>query len=138
MGEEIVIGVEEIDRQHQELFRHMHALRDALQEGAGSRDEVLRTVRFLGEFTTEHFSTEERWMRRHNYPGILIHEKEHQAFLLTFAEIKQKVQAMETQHEMNAPLLAIEIERKLEDWLKNHIEKLDKKLGEYLVERSVA
>ena len=132
MEEYILIGVEELDRQHQEFFRHIDALRDALREGSGNREVVLRTIEYLEEFITVHFRTEERYMRLHYYTGILKHESEHAVFARDVAALKRRVLSEEAQQGMGMPLLAIEIEHRLEGWLRDHIGTTDKKLGEYL------
>lgn len=135
MEEHILIGVEEIDRQHQEFFQHIDALRDALREGSGGREVVLRTIEYLETFITDHFRTEERYMRLHYYTGILRHESEHAAFAKDVAALRRRVLSEDAQQSMEMPLLAIEIERRLEGWLRDHIATADRKLGEYLTGR---
>jgi hemerythrin len=83
----------------------------------------------------EHFSAEERYMRLHNYPGILLHRAEHEAFAKAVAAFKKKALDLEAHGEVTA-FLAVEIEHKLEQWMTDHIMKLDKKMADFIRERT--
>lgn len=132
--DDLTIGITEIDDQHRAFLRAIVALREAVAEGIGARDRLLRTLQYLDEFVAVHFSTEERYMRLHNYPGILLHEKEHAEFARAYAELKQRFHDLDAQGELTA-LHAIEVEHRLENWLTGHILRADKKLGAFLSER---
>ena len=84
------LGISELDDQHQAFFLHMVGLRRAVIEGSGGRDKLMKTLRFLDTFIDEHFRAEEGYMRRHNYPSILVHRAEHEAFAKEIAEFKKK------------------------------------------------
>ncbi len=135
MDQEILTGIEEIDREHEEFLRHLELLRDAVQLGSGCREEVLRTLRYLDHFITEHFGVEERYMRLHHFTGILKHESEHAAFAKAFAALKNRILTEDAARGMEMSLLAIELEHRLRNWYEGHIATSDKKLGEYLAER---
>lgn len=128
------LGIGELDDQHQAFFLHTVALRKALQEGAGGRDKLMKTLRYLDTFIDEHFAAEERFMRNHNYPGILIHRAEHDVFAKTIAEFKKKAMDLDARGEVLS-FLAVEIEHRLEKWMADHILKLDRKMADYLKER---
>lgn len=128
------LGIGELDDQHQAFFLHMVGLRKALTEGTGGRDRLLKTLRYLDTFIDEHFRAEENYMRRHNYPGILLHEKEHEAFAKAVGDFKKKALDLDARGEVLS-FLAVEIEHRLEKWLTDHILKLDRKMAEYLRER---
>jgi hemerythrin-like metal-binding protein len=132
--QELTIGIDEIDGQHKEFLKQLMNLRKALALGTGGRDRLMGTLRYLDEFVTLHFETEEKYMRRHHYPGILLHEKEHASFAKRYAEVKQKVMDLDARGAIMS-FIAIEVEHQLEDWLSDHILKVDKKMGEYLAER---
>jgi len=87
---ELNLGISELDDQHQAFFLHMVGLRRALIEGSGGREKLMKTLRFLDTFTEEHFSAEEKYMRRYNYPGILVHKAEHDAFAKIVSNSKKK------------------------------------------------
>jgi hemerythrin len=131
---ELNIGISELDDQHQAFFLHTVALRKALTEGLGGRDKLMRTLRYLDTFVDEHFTAEVRYMRNYNYPGILIHRAEHEAFAKTVAEFKRKALDLEARGEVLS-FLAVEIEHRLEKWMADHIMKLDRKMADFLRER---
>jgi len=131
---ELNLGISELDDHHQAFFLQVAGLRIALIDGAGGRDKLMKTLRFLDRFIEEHFQAEERLMRLHNYPGILIHRLEHEKFGRTVAEFRQKALDLDARGEVMS-FLAIEIEHKLENWLSEHIRKMDKKMAEFLLER---
>jgi len=132
--DDLNLGIGELDDQHQAFFLHMVGLRRALQEGSGGRDKLMKTLRYLDTFIDEHFTAEEQYMRRHNYPGILIHRAEHDVFAKTIAAFKQKAMDLDARGEVLS-FLAIEIEYRLEKWMTDHILKLDRKMADYLRER---
>lgn len=128
------LGISEFDDQHQVFFLHMVGLRRALIDGSGGREKLMKTLRFLDSFIDEHFGAEERYMRRHNYPGILVHKADHTAFTATIAEFKIKALDLDARGEVTS-FLAIEVTRRLEKWLEDHIRMLDRKMAEFLVEK---
>jgi len=132
---ELNLGIGELDDQHQAFFMHTVGLRRALIEGVGGRDKLMKTLRYLDTFIEEHFSAEERYMRLHNYPGILIHRAEHEAFAKAIAEFKKKALDLDARGEVLS-FLAIEVEHRLEKWLTDHIRTLDRKMADYLSERT--
>lgn len=133
MDQEQMIGIEEIDRQHETLLERMELLRDYMRRGQ-SRDAIRDTLRFLETYVQEHFATEVRYMQRHSYPGILLHKAEHEVFLKDFAVLKEKYATALAQNDIT-PLLLIDIVRKLNDWFTNHIATVDRKMGDFLAEK---
>lgn len=131
---ELNLGIGELDDQHQAFFLHVVGLRRALIEGSGGREKLMKTLRFLDTFIDEHFSAEEKYMRRYNYPGILLHKTEHQTFIRSVAEFKQTFLDLDARGEVTS-FLTIEVMRRLEHWLTEHIRMVDRKMAEYLVER---
>ncbi|MEK6742562.1 MAG: bacteriohemerythrin [Nitrospirota bacterium] len=131
---ELNLGIGELDDQHQAFFMHMVGLRRALIEGSGGRDKLMKTLRYLDTFIDEHFRAEEGYMRRHNYPGILVHRAEHEAFAKTIAEFKKTAMDLESRGEVLS-FLAVDVEHRLEKWLTEHILVHDRKMADYLSER---
>ena len=138
MDEELLnslkIGVEEIDAQHREFFRNLAELREALEAGAGGRDRMMKTLRYLEGYIDHHFHTEEQYMRRFNYPGILVHGREHEQFTKMFDELKKKVLDLDARGELTA-FIALDVKRTLENWLSQHIAGTDRKFGQFLAAR---
>lgn len=131
---ELNLGIGELDDHHQAFFLHLVALRRALTDGVGGRDRLMKTLRYLDAFVSEHFRAEEEYMRRHNYPGILVHRAEHEEFAKIIAAFRQKAMDLDARGEVLS-FLAVEVEHRLEKWLTDHILKLDRKMADYLRER---
>jgi hemerythrin len=129
---DLSVGVDEIDDQHKELFQRLNNLRIAMGQGK-SRAEIGKTVKFLQDYVVEHFATEERHMGRYGYPAFGAHKAEHEAFIKDFSAFKKKLENIEI-HGGITSFLAIEMQRRLYDWLINHIGRIDKALGNYLVD----
>lgn len=127
---DLSVGVDLIDNQHQELFKRINALRAAMSQGKGKL-EIGKTLTFLEDYVVEHFTTEERHMRVHDYAAYPAHKAEHAAFVKEFLEFKKRFEALESQGAITS-FATIEIQRRLVDWLLNHIGKVDKALGTFL------
>jgi hemerythrin len=128
-----MIGIEEIDTQHQELLDRMDLLRDYMRRGQ-SRNAIRDTLKFLDAYVMEHFDTEVKYMQRYSYPGLLQHKAEHETFLKDLAAFKEKFTSLHTQGEITT-FLSLDIVRRLNDWFTNHIATVDGKMGAFLKER---
>ncbi|MEK6742559.1 MAG: bacteriohemerythrin [Nitrospirota bacterium] len=133
MDQGLTIGIEEIDRQHEELLERMDHLRDAMRRGQSS-DAVRNTLKFLEQYAVEHFDTEVKYMLRYNYPGILLHKAEHETFLKDLAALKEKFTTLQAQGE-STTFLGVDIVRKLNDWFTDHIATVDNRMGVFLAEK---
>jgi len=129
----IIVGIEEIDKQHEELLDRMELLRDYLRRGQ-SRDAVRDTLKFLESYVVEHFATEVRYMQQYRYPGMAEHKDEHETFLRDFTAFKEKYTAQQARGE-STTFLGLEIVRKLNAWFTNHIATTDTSMGAYLAEK---
>lgn len=129
-NQSLSVGVDVIDQQHQELIKRINSLRDAMSQGKG-RGEVAKTVDFLADYVVEHFDTEERYMARFDYAAAMHHKAEHRAFMEDFGKLKKQYDALESQGAITS-FVTIDIQRRLVDWLINHIGKVDKSLGAFL------
>lgn len=124
--DDLATGVVMIDSQHQELFIRIGNLLDACSQGKG-KFEVQRTIKFLEEYVVTHFKAEETHMVNTAYPAYGDHRKEHIEFMENFERLKK-------QFETEGPGLAtvVTTNHLVVEWLKNHIRKVDKALGEHL------
>ncbi|RPI20671.1 MAG: hemerythrin [Chloroflexota bacterium] len=123
------VGVQLIDKQHQELIQRLNMLLEAMSKGKG-KDEVQKIVAFLGEYVGTHFEAEEGLMREHQYSGYASHKIQHTRFIQMYDEIKRKIDL-----EGVSPMLTVTLQRQLGDWLVNHIGKVDQVLGAFLQAR---
>jgi hemerythrin len=119
------VGVEEIDRQHQELFSRVDKLQHAMQ--AGDKKVVGELLDFLGGYVVEHFACEEREMKARGYPFLAIHKGVHDRFVELFLKIKAEYEATG-----ETPWLAIKVHSVVVAWLHTHILGMDQQLARYL------
>jgi hemerythrin len=130
---DLSVGSNEIDDQHKELFSRINDLRSAMSQGKG-RAEISKTTKFLEDYVVTHFGTEEKLMARHDYPDAAAHKARHTEFIKDFTDLKRKLEQLESQQAVTS-FLVIDIQRRLVEWLMNHIGKVDKALGSYLSSR---
>ncbi len=123
---DLSVGNVEIDNQHRELFNKINQLLDACNQNRG-KETVGEIIHFLGEYVVTHFSTEENYMIKHNYPDYVSHKEHHTEFINTFSELKNKF-------ETDGPGAHIVIltNRVVVAWLNSHIRNVDKLLGAFL------
>lgn len=119
----LATGVAKVDAQHKELFRQVGLLSEAMARGQG-RHEIGRILDFLGKYVLEHFAEEERCMEEYGCPAAAANKQAHTQLLSTFAALKGQFD-----HEGPTPTLVLDIQRKLRDWLVQHIERIDKQLA---------
>lgn len=129
--DDLSVNVKKIDEQHKELIGKINELFDACKEGKGSK-VIGDIIAFLEKYVVFHFSTEEQYMQKYNYPDIEIHRKEHKYFIETFNKIKEE---HITKNEML--LATFKLNDLLIKWLLNHIKKTDKAIGDYLQDKNV-
>lgn len=129
--EDLSVGVRQIDEQHRTLFQAVDRLFEAMRAGRG-REHVEQTLQFLQGYVATHFDTEEQHMAAHDYPGLADHRAHHQAFVQDFLALRADFQ----QHGPSASL-TIAVQRRLCDWLRNHISSDDLAMGKFLQARRV-
>lgn len=122
----LLTGVDEIDRQHRELFARIGALLDA-SRARKSREEVLRTLEFLGEYVVEHFIAESAAMERSGYPLREAHEAEHRQFVAEIEILRRELATEGPSH-----LFAIRVGNRVTEWLREHIYRTDRRLGAWI------
>ncbi|MBE9502856.1 MAG: hemerythrin family protein [Proteobacteria bacterium] len=113
------VNVAEIDRQHKKLIDLINELYDGMM--AGKSNEVLgKVLNELIKYTAEHFSTEERYFEKFNFPGALSHKDDH-------AELVKKITDFKTTFDAGKMVLSMDVMKFLKGWLTNHIQGTDKK-----------
>ncbi len=120
-------GNADIDGQHQEIFRRLADLVEALERG--SRDEISKMFDFLGDYVIEHFRAEERAMAASRYPGLNVHRAAHERFVREYGDLRRLFDTA-------GPTLAVAVKTAtwVEDWLRSHIWGADRVLARHLRE----
>lgn len=125
-SESLSTGIEWQDRQHKELFKRISSLMDAMNVGLG-RDEVMRLFRFLDDYFVVHFDDEEQVMNKFGYPGSLQHIEQHTNFIDDIAALR-----MDAQDKGLSAGVVIQVQRRVVDWLINHIGETDQRFAEFV------
>ncbi|WP_052339540.1 bacteriohemerythrin [Gorillibacterium massiliense] len=128
--EELNIGIDIVDEQHQELVRRMNEFMTACTQKQG-KEVIEETLRFLASYVVEHFHDEEQLMARSQFPEYEQHREEHERFV---ADVNALLSQIETSGV--SVLTTIKLNRTLVDWLINHIQKNDQTFGDYLKEKN--
>jgi len=122
----LAVGQPDMDGQHRHLMELANVLNEAMLQNAG--EEVLRKhFAALMTYTTLHFTSEERLMAEQGYPAAAQHRKEHERLVLELN--RMRVGYAPSSHRILQTLAF------LQDWLKEHIDTLDRTLAAFLLER---
>ncbi len=115
-------GVPEVDNQHKELFRQLDSLHAAMSQGCG-RNEIEKTLDFLGDYVVKHFAEEEELMADVACPAAAENKRAHREFLTLFNTFRKRFD------EAGASIsLVMEINETVSHWLVQHIGKIDMQL----------
>ncbi|MBI5453674.1 MAG: hemerythrin family protein [Deltaproteobacteria bacterium] len=125
----LATGIEWQDNQHKELFNRINSLIDAMNSGVAA-GEVSGLFKFLDTYVRDHFRNEEVAMDKQRYPDAVSHKEQHKKFIENMTRLKNEYQKEQ------AHKLIIEARKLLADWFYEHIAKVDKKLGEFLIHNS--
>lgn len=117
------VGVEKFDKQHKEIIRLINLLNVAIVHGK-EEEAVSRAVEKMRNYVLEHFADEELYLAEISYPEIEQHEEAHHAFINKLADYKEKI-------ENGDKHIGKEISEYLVQWLVEHIQKVDKKYGDF-------
>ncbi|MBE8539210.1 bacteriohemerythrin [Geoglobus acetivorans] len=128
-NESFSVNIREIDEQHKKLVSMINRLHDAMLEGKG-KEIMGELLNDMVEYTITHFSTEEKLMKQHNYPGYVKHKAEHELFVSKVGEFKEK-------YEKGQLALTMEVLSFLKSWLTNHILNSDKKYGPFFNNKGI-
>ena len=124
--DDLSVGNRVIDEQHKSLIDRLNAVSAALAAHHGEA-EIMNTLGFLADYTTFHFSAEERFMDASSYPGLEAQKVRHQDFVDTLDELER-----DFREEGSTKILADAINTFLVNWLTNHIQGMDKTFADYL------
>jgi hemerythrin len=126
--ENMAVGVELMDDQHKELFTRVNAFVEAV---AQNKESVIveELMKYLESYVETHFALEETYMKDYDYDeeDTDIHLKQHKTFRTNIQRLKTEYQRKGSNKELNQ-----KIQDHLCNWLITHVNKIDKKLGDYL------
>ncbi|MDD2686513.1 MAG: bacteriohemerythrin [Gallionella sp.] len=119
------IGNDLIDDEHRLMVMLCKKLDCAIRENV-PKNQLVRTVLEMKKFTEFHFVSEENLMLEIGYPGYAMHEQIHSQLLQQLDAVAGRIN-----HGIADPQETLEF---IWQWLGNHIEHEDMKIGVYLDE----
>lgn len=122
----LLTGIENIDSQHKELFKYLDKFLSAMKDGKG-KQEIESALNFLEEYVIKHFKYEEEIQKKYGYPKSKEQSSQHEYFKNQLKQLR-----VEFDKTGESVLLALNVQNKITDWVKNHIFTLDKDLGEFI------
>lgn len=118
------VGNRLMDREHAVLIEYINTLQKLL-DGNSSRQLVGQVLEGLIQYTKTHFYVEEELMYAFRYPDYVNHIQAHEKF-------KQTMQTLSSEYKQGEADITNELMDFLKDWLVNHIQKVDRKLADFL------
>lgn len=125
-SQDFELGISVIDEDHQMLFRTIRQIGEQIAEKRNA-GVIEATIKSLGLYIEEHFDREERFMLRAGYPDFDEHKKQHDDFRDSVISLRE----FHAQHPEEVD--AQKIVSFLEDWLLNHIAKVDRGYAPYVL-----
>lgn len=119
-----VLGIAEIDAQHQRLVQMINELYRSMSSGSEAED-IARLVDGLLEYTVNHFHYEEELFAKRKYPQATEHTAEHEAFRDRALEFREALG-------QGDPTLGPRLMTLLTEWLTHHIMESDRAYVPYL------
>ncbi len=127
--EQFSTNVSAHDQEHQEIFRLVNALGDAV--GGGDRTAIGKQLDALISYVAQHFAAEEANFEKCGYPAAAAHKAEHDKLVATCLDLQKKFHA--GQAEVTGETAAFVV-----GWLNSHIPNIDKLYGPFLNAQGVA
>ena len=124
--DDLATGNALIDSEHKELIRMISELMDACSKGKG-RDQIMKSVSFLEQYTLKHFADEENLQRKSNYPDMQNHLRYHAEFRAAMQDIAHRLRT-------SGPSVQLlgEINMKVAVWFTGHIRTQDTRVAAHL------
>jgi hemerythrin len=126
---DLAVGIEEIDAQHQELFRRAERFVMGLSEP--TRQDVGILLSYLRLYCVTHFGAEESWMRQVSYAGYEHHKAEHDGFIEHILELSR-----EHERRGSPGLEPMRVGTWLQRWLEEHVSGTDRAFARFILSRS--
>ena len=128
-SERMSVLVDDMDGDHQRIFDCINRIHASVKSGAPAADQA-QLFRDMAEFTSAHFAREEALMERHGYPGLEAQKTAHGKLLSTLGGYAEALQAGRT-------INLVSVLNFLNNWLQDHILKMDRQYGDYFREQKI-
>lgn len=123
------VGVQSLDKEHQQLVELVNRMHEAMQTGQG-KNVVGEILEKLIHYTQTHFKHEEELMTKTAYPQASVHTLHH-------TQLTKKVVEFREQFLSGKVTLSMEVMNFLKSWLQDHILKMDKGYTQHFQSRGI-
>jgi hemerythrin-like metal-binding protein len=117
-----LLGIKEIDEQHQQYFRVLNRIEEMLEKKEADREELQEEVGELADYAFYHFATEEKYLKEYDCSVTAVHIQLHDVY-------REKMRVyLEASRKGNVDVQAMtaEIAEFAANWLTDHILKVDR------------
>ena len=115
------------DFQHKQLIDLFEKIKEA-RSNSTDKNLYRYTIAFLAMYVNHHFKLEEAYMKKFDYPGMAIHQKEHREFI-------KELKIFKTENEEYSGKGSDELVKQMGEWILNHILEDDQTLGTFLLDK---
>lgn len=119
------VHIDNVDEQHKHLFGLINKAEKCFENG--KREELKEVLNAVVEYTRVHFSTEERYFKKWDYPYARQHEAAHAKLVLSTLSYYDRFN--------NGEDIAYDFLVFLKGWWETHIKIHDHEYSEYFVEK---
>ena len=123
-GPEYYIGIEAMDTQHGVLVGYINKFIESM-DSEGTQ-HLLAPYQKMKEYTIEHFSLEETFLKQINFPGLEGHQSIHKKLIATVVGIEAQIKNDSIDREGTTAFL--------KNWLISHIQGVDTKYAKFYSE----
>ena len=125
-----LIGIEAIDKEHEQLFKMINDAAKMLNDGQVSVPAVKNVVNHLKDYAPAHFAHEEAYMEKIGDPELARQKKEHASFAAKVAGVD-----FDSMTDEEAVKELTELVKFLAKWLYHHILGSDIMIGKMISEK---
>ncbi len=127
---ELSVGVPEIDKQHQYFFLLASKYYELCAAKSYNPKKAKEQMSEILNYARKHFTTEENYFEKYNYPNTKEHKEEHLKLLSKALGIYDSFNG---EREVSLKFLDF-----IKDWLDNHLKEHDAKYAEYFSRLKIA
>lgn len=123
--DDFLVGVDEIDKQHQKLFEIANRAYELLKNDfyVDKYDRIVAIIEELKDYTVFHFKYEEEYMLKIKYKKFFTQKIQHDNFIKKINEINLK------EIDSNQDQSLLDLLDFVVNWISNHILIMDKEIG---------
>ena len=125
--ESFSVGIKEIDEQHKYLLKLINAFSEEKKRSSDNK-VLFGMLNELVKYADSHFTTEEQYMKDHDFPDYPSHQKEHVAFTEEVFALNERLAKEDND-------TVLEITDFLKDWYISHVLGTDRGYVDFLAKK---